>query len=201
MIFVTLAKVLIDCGATDNFLSSSFLHKLNQKPKKLEKCWLVEFASGQKCHVKESFPDATLSLPNFDSEISLHIVSLLAFEIILGLDWLKKVRAKVDFSEHWVKVQNHSGKKIKLNSIKTSFNFHPLFASQFAKVVKNKCQCLTIRIHNKNSETKVASSYSIFEEFANVFLDELPGMPLEREFDFSIDLIPVLNQFQGFLTA
>jgi hypothetical protein len=35
-----------------------------------------------------------------------------------------------------------------------------------------------------------AESMSVIEEFMDVFLEELPGMPLEREVEFYIDLIP-----------
>jgi hypothetical protein len=33
-------------------------------------------------------------------------------------------------------------------------------------------------------------SISVVEEFMDVFLEELPGMPPEREVEFYIDLIP-----------
>ena len=33
-------------------------------------------------------------------------------------------------------------------------------------------------------------SMSVVEEFMDVFPEELPGMPLEREVEFYIDLIP-----------
>jgi hypothetical protein len=35
-----------------------------------------------------------------------------------------------------------------------------------------------------------AESISIVEEFMDVFLEELPRMPLEREVEFNIDLLP-----------
>jgi hypothetical protein len=36
----------------------------------------------------------------------------------------------------------------------------------------------------------VTESISVVEEFMDVFPEELPGMPLEREVEFYIDLIP-----------
>lgn len=41
-------------------------------------------------------------------------------------------------------------------------------------------------IESKKSEME---KYPILKNFANVFLDELPGFPPKRVFDFSIDLI------------
>jgi hypothetical protein len=35
-----------------------------------------------------------------------------------------------------------------------------------------------------------AKSISVVEEFMDVFPEELPGMPLEREVEFYIDLVP-----------
>jgi hypothetical protein len=35
-----------------------------------------------------------------------------------------------------------------------------------------------------------AERISVVEKFMDVFLEELPGMPLEREVEFYIDLLP-----------
>ena len=32
--------------------------------------------------------------------------------------------------------------------------------------------------------------YHVLQEFKDVFLDEVPGLPLKRDIDFTIDLVP-----------
>jgi hypothetical protein len=41
-----------------------------------------------------------------------------------------------------------------------------------------------------NLEAKTIEEVPIVEEYLDVFLDELPGMPPDRDIEFIIDLIP-----------
>ena len=64
------------------------------------------------------------------------------------------------------------------------------------------CQCLLhmdcdwcsiyhlVRVHDTTAETPTLQSVPVVSEFPDVFPDELPGLPPEREIDFTIDLLP-----------
>jgi len=49
-----------------------------------------------------------------------------------------------------------------------------------------------MNIHKKVKTTK---DILVVCEFKNVFLEELPGIPPQRKFDFEIELIPVHESF------
>ena len=39
-------------------------------------------------------------------------------------------------------------------------------------------------------ETPRLEEYHVLQEFKDVFLDEIPGLPPKRDIDFTIDLVP-----------
>ncbi|XP_070013170.1 uncharacterized protein [Nicotiana sylvestris] len=62
-----------------------------------------------------------------------------------------------------------------------------LLAACYARV---DCQVKTARFHFPDVEIPTLQSIPIVKEYADVFPDELPGIPPEREIDFDIDFLP-----------
>ena len=57
--------------------------------------------------------------------------------------------------------------------------------------------CIGYQYYAMNIHKKVKTTKDILVvcEFKNVFLEELPGFPPQRKFDFEIELIPVHESF------
>jgi hypothetical protein len=85
-------------------------------------------------------------------------------DVILGMDWLTKHKSTISCTNKTVLLTDHQGKSV-------SCQAQP--PAQDPMVF--------------NLATK---SISVVEEFMDVFPEELPGMPPEREVEFYIDLIP-----------
>ena len=47
-----------------------------------------------------------------------------------------------------------------------------------------------VRVYELEAEVPTLQSIPVVNEFPDVFLDELPGLPLKREIEFAIDLLP-----------
>ena len=58
------------------------------------------------------------------------------------------------------------------------------------KLVSKGCIYHLVRVNDSSVEIPHFQSVPIVREFPEVFLDDLPGIPPEREIDFGIDLIP-----------
>ncbi|WMV58065.1 hypothetical protein MTR67_051450 [Solanum verrucosum] len=50
--------------------------------------------------------------------------------------------------------------------------------------------CIYHRVRDMDFETLTLESVPVVNEFSEVFPDDLLGIPLEREIDFGIDLLP-----------
>jgi hypothetical protein len=85
-------------------------------------------------------------------------------DVILGMDWLTKHKGIISCANKIVLLTNHQGKSV-------SCQAHP---------PANDPMVFNL----------IAESMSVIEEFVDIFQEELPGMPPEREVEFYIDLIP-----------
>ncbi|GJY84662.1 putative reverse transcriptase domain-containing protein, partial [Tanacetum coccineum] len=102
----------------------------------------------------------TLTLLNQPFEIDLMPIKLGSFDIVIGMDWLSKYRARIICDEKVV---------------------HILISGE----------TLIIRVMEKKSYEKRLEDIPMVREFPGVFPEDLHGLPLVRQVEFQIDLIPV----------
>ncbi|WMV54414.1 hypothetical protein MTR67_047799 [Solanum verrucosum] len=58
------------------------------------------------------------------------------------------------------------------------------------KMISKGCIYHLIRVRDIDFEIPTLESVPIVNEFLKVFLDDLPSIPIEKEIDFGIDLLP-----------
>ena len=100
-------------------------------------------------------------------QADLVVLKTEGLDIILGMDWLKRHHGNISCSDRAVTLTNHNGIIVKC---------YPQ-ASRTEPMVCN-VQATTIE------EVPVVC------EYPDVFPEELPGMPPNRDLEFIIDLIP-----------
>nr|GFC58336.1 putative reverse transcriptase domain-containing protein [Tanacetum cinerariifolium] len=103
---------------------------------------------------------ATLTLLNQPFEINLMPIKLGSFDIVIGMDWLSKYHAKILRDEKVVHI--------------------PIDSETFIIRVMEK----------KKSDEKRIEDIPVVREFPDIFPKDLPGLPLIRQVEFQIDLIP-----------
>ena len=58
------------------------------------------------------------------------------------------------------------------------------------KLISKGCIYHLVRVKDIKSKTPTLQLVSIINEFFDVFSDDLPGIPPDREIEFGIDLLP-----------
>ncbi|XP_070012922.1 uncharacterized protein [Nicotiana sylvestris] len=58
------------------------------------------------------------------------------------------------------------------------------------EMIAKGCIYHIVRVKDADAEKSILQSILVVKEYADVFPDELPGIPPEREIDFAIDLLP-----------
>jgi hypothetical protein len=96
--------------------------------------------------------------------VDLTVLPSQGIDVILGMDWLIKHKGIISCTNTTVLLTDHQGKLV-------------------------SCQAQPLAKDPMVFNLAVESIY-VVEEFMDVFLEELPGMPPEREVEFYIDLIP-----------
>jgi hypothetical protein len=94
-------------------------------------------------------------------------------DVILGMDWLSKHKALIDCAKKSMKLTTPDGKELE-------FVIEPVFT---AKEVANHAKVNQL---DANQGSKVP----VVNEFPDVFPEDLPGMPPDRDIEFVIELKP-----------
>ena len=83
-------SILIYPGASVSYVSPSIMEKCNLSLKKFEKYWLVQLATGTKRKVVNYVENCNFLMSQFQIQVKLNILPLLCYDVLIGMDWMKK---------------------------------------------------------------------------------------------------------------
>ena len=107
------------------------------------------------------------------------------FDLILGMDWLSKHRAIVDCGQKTVVLRCSDQTEMIVQGICSSVMSNVISAMQARRFMRKGCETLlAVILDSKRGQVDV-EKIPVVREFPDVFPEELPGIPLEREVEFS----------------
>ncbi|KAL8119581.1 hypothetical protein AgCh_016907 [Apium graveolens] len=152
------AKVLIDSGATQSFISQDFVSKLKCPVEYLNEIMNVELSNQERVSVNQVCGNYEIEISGSKFCVNLIQFKLVEFDVILGMDWLSKHDAQID--------------------------------CQNKKVMVKTLDERIITFKGQKKEPAKLEDIPVVNKFPDVFPDELPGLPPDREIEFVIDLAP-----------
>ncbi|GJR51237.1 putative reverse transcriptase domain-containing protein [Tanacetum coccineum] len=184
-------------GMHGSFISTAFSSLINIAPTSLENCYDVELADGKLVKIDTIIRGCTLNFLDHPFNIDLMPVELGSFDVIIGMDWLRKYHAVIVCDEKLVQVpygnetltfcgdESSNGRESRLTVIS---------CSKAQEYMAKGCQVFLAQISAKEeedkSERKQIEDVPIVRDFPEVFPEDLPGLPPTRPVEFQIDLIP-----------
>ncbi|GJR00983.1 putative reverse transcriptase domain-containing protein [Tanacetum coccineum] len=191
------ASILFDTGADRSFISTAFSSLINIAPTPLENCYDVELADGKLVGIDTIIRGCTLNFLDHPFNIDLMPVELGSFDVIIGMDWLRRCHAVIVCDEKLVQIpygnetltfcgnKSSNGRESRLTVIS---------CSKAQEYMAKGCQVFLAQISAKKeedkSEGKQIKDVPIVRDFPEVFPEDLPGLPPARPVEFQIDLIP-----------
>ncbi|GJY51586.1 putative reverse transcriptase domain-containing protein [Tanacetum coccineum] len=160
------ASILFDTGADRSFVSTAFSSQIDIPPTALDHYYDVELADGRIIRLNTILRGCTLNILNHPFNIDLMPVELGSFDAIIGMDCNRGHEARLHIISY-SKTQEYMLKGC------------PVFLAHVT----------TKEIEDK-SEKKRLEDVPIVRDFPEVFPEDLPGLPLTRQVEFQIDLIP-----------
>ncbi|GKD52744.1 reverse transcriptase domain-containing protein [Tanacetum coccineum] len=132
---------------------------------------------------------AILTLLNQPFKIDLMSIKLSSFDVVIGIDWLSKYHARIICDEKVVHIPiNDETLIIRGDQSKTPLNLISCIKSE--RYISRGCQVFVAQLMEKKSDEKRLEDIPLVREFPEVFSEDLPGLPLVRQVEFQIDLIP-----------
>ena len=163
------------------------------KPRILDPPLNVSTPNGDQTLVDKQVGPILMQVQNKSIVWDFAMYHLVGIDLILGMDWLSKNHAIIDCNKKKVYLAGDmvSGKKLFFKG--EQLENHPLLISyvKATKFLQKGCQGFLASVVEeiKGSKEVDPSSVRIVSEFLDVFPEELPGIPPERELEFSIDLL------------
>nr|GEU77718.1 hypothetical protein [Tanacetum cinerariifolium] len=187
------ASILLDTVADRSFISTAFSSLIDIIPTLLENSYEVKLADGKIVKLA----DCTLNFLNHPFNIDLMPIELGSFDVIIGMDYLRRCHAVIVCDEKLVRVsyrnetlifhgdESNDGKESRLTIIS---------CSKAQEYMAKGCQIFLAQISAKKEEDRLEGKQlkdvPIVLDFPEVFPEDLLGLPPARPVEFQIDLIP-----------
>ncbi|GKA31709.1 putative reverse transcriptase domain-containing protein [Tanacetum coccineum] len=184
-------------GADRSFISTAFSSLINIAPTLLENSYDVELADGKIVEIDTIIRGCTLNFLDHPFNIDLMPVELGSFDVIIGMDWLRRCHTVIVCDEKLVQIpygnetltfcgnESSNGRESRLTVIS---------CSKAQEYMAKGCQVFLAQISAKKeedkSEGKQIKDVPIVRDFPEVFPEDLSGLPPARPVEFQIDLIP-----------
>nr|GEY18062.1 putative reverse transcriptase domain-containing protein [Tanacetum cinerariifolium] len=191
------ASILFDTGTDRSFISTAFSSLIDIAPTPLGNSYDVKLVDGKIVGVDTIMRGCTLNFLSHPFNIDLMPVELGSFDIIIGMDWLRRCHAVIVYDEKLVRVPygnetlNFRGNK---SNNERESRLAVISCSKAQEYMAKGCQIFLAQISAKKeedrSEGKQLEDVPVVRNFLEVFPKDLPGLPPARQVEFQIDLIP-----------
>jgi hypothetical protein len=113
-----------------------------------------------------------------------------SYNVVNGMDWLEMHEAILNCKMKWLSLVDDEGQRHVIVGRNHGISLRFVSSLQLGKIMRKGSKLYTILALNEKRVAKGLEHLPVVKEFANVFPEELPGRPLERELEFTIDLKP-----------
>ena len=164
------ARVLFDSGASHSFVSHKFAQEQDLDRVPLSRR-LVVLSPGSNMRAAHISHGNQIEIGGSSFSASLIVLGNSDIDVILGMDWLTANAAVIDCAERSVSLKIPEG--------------HIVYSPSLTPAI----QLFSLAALNDDAMEAI-QSVPVVCEFPDVFPEELPGMPPDREVEFVIELEP-----------
>ncbi|XP_070014108.1 uncharacterized protein [Nicotiana sylvestris] len=159
-------------------------------PEILSDPFTVSTPVGESIIARRVYRGCTITVCGRQTSADLVELEMLDFDAIMGMDWLAACYAMVDCRAKTARF-HFPGKPV-LEWVSNTATPRGKFISYLKarKMITKGCIYHIVRVKDVDAEKSILQSILVVKEYADVFLDELPGIPPERDIDFAIDFLP-----------
>jgi hypothetical protein len=173
-----------------NILMPQTSHDVVQKEVIWDESIFVEMASRAKQKVGGKVMGCALNLGEFVKRVNLYVMILRSYDIVIGMDWMETHEAIPNCKTKWLSLVDDEGQRRVIVGRNQGVSLWFVSSLQLRKSMCKGCKLYAILVINEKGVAEGLELLPVVKEFVDVFPEELPGMPLDRELEFTIDLKP-----------
>jgi len=190
------AWILLDSGASRNFLDENFVNN-NNIPLQTSSPMTIELADGRKQETNTSVRIKDLSLGSYHtSNLMIQVIKIQYYDAILGKPWLYHANPSINWRTNKLTFQyGHKNITIKADSTKPQQpGCNSVFIShqQLARSPPSS-ELFAVYLNSAEMESSSLSkeTQQLLKEYSDVFPNDLPKeLPPQRSVDHAIELVP-----------
>lgn len=187
-------SIMIDPSESLSYVSPSVLESCKLHLNKFKKSWMVQLATRTKRKVVNYVKDYEILMNSFKTQVELNVLTLGSYDILINMDWLEKNRVVLNNFKKTFTCLNEEGETMLVNEIPRKIFVRHILALQMKIFIRKGCKVFDVHVMNKENKSKenkvTLENIPTLKEFSDIFPEEIPGLPLKRELDFTIESVP-----------
>jgi hypothetical protein len=182
--------ILIDRGAIHSYIDPRVVECLQFSRRKHEKSWLVQLATGTKRKFNELVKSCPMNMNGLSTKAELNVMPLGSYNYLIGMDWLDQHHTILDYCNKAFTFLDEEGNQKTVQGIPRAIAIREISTIQLKKCYRKGYQLFVAHVEEASKdEVSNIGDHAVLKEFEDVF-QEVPGLPLKRDIDFSVNLIP-----------
>jgi len=156
--------VLFDSGASHSFISTRCVARYNM-PMLLMKNNLLVASPGGEMISRHVCPRLSINIRGVEFLSNLIVLDSKGIDVILGMNWLTKYQGVIDCAQRLIKMKHIDGTEVEYKA----------WPEPIGEVKLNQANAVV--------------DFRVVQEYPDVFPEDLPGMPPDREIEFVFELV------------
>ena len=189
-IFDTFVHALIDPGSTHSCVCTDIPNLGNLPRSETEYDILVTNPLGHSVVMNKVYKDCPIKIREHEFLGDLIELSFKEFDVILGMNWLSRHRAIVDCRMKRVSIMTPNDSEVIFIGERPNHLSNVISATVARKMVQKGCEAYLAYVIDTVKARPSVSDIPTVSDFPDVFPEELPGLPPQREIEFAIDVVP-----------
>ena len=180
---------LIDPGSTHSYICMDQVNDKLPAVDLLSYDLLVTSPLGHSVRVNRVYKNCPLMVHDREFFVDLIALPFHEFDLILGMDWLSKHQAIVDCDKKIVLLKCPDLLEVTIQGIRSESVLKIMSAMKARRFLRKGYEAfLALTLDSKREQVNL-EDIPMIKEFPDVFPEELPGVPPEREVDLSIEVV------------
>ncbi|KAL5816273.1 hypothetical protein ACOSQ3_024651 [Xanthoceras sorbifolium] len=188
-IFDLTVTALIDSGSTHSYICDAMIRDRYLKTEYTEFDVIVRSPLDHSVIVNRVSRDCPIRIQEYEFPGDLMELPFHDFDLILGMDWLSRHRVIIDCSLKRVTLRTSNGAEVLMVGDRRDYLSNVISTITALKLIRKGCEAYLAHVVDSRKVDFSLQNIPTVCDFPDVFPEELPDLPPEREVEFVIDVI------------